>query len=121
MRVVEYGGGAGDAFENLALKVEGTKTVVQQRIGPLFPHTGRAADDHHGGGFGMGAGDRIDDTQGSDPVGYGERAKALTTRVTIGGKGGGRADMAQAGGTQPERLPAALGGVKDWVETKVVQ
>ncbi|MGZ0020061.1 alanine--tRNA ligase [Nitrosomonas sp. wSCUT-2] len=39
----------------------------------------------------------------------------------VGGKGGGRADMAQAGGTQPERLPAALGGVKDWVETKVVQ
>ncbi|MER0204294.1 MAG: alanine--tRNA ligase [Nitrosomonas sp.] len=39
----------------------------------------------------------------------------------VGGKGGGRPDMAQAGGTQPEHLPVALGGVKDWVETKVMQ
>ncbi|TXI30844.1 MAG: alanine--tRNA ligase [Nitrosomonas oligotropha] len=38
----------------------------------------------------------------------------------VGGKGGGRADMAQAGGTQPGQLPAALQGVKGWVETKVV-
>jgi alanyl-tRNA synthetase len=34
----------------------------------------------------------------------------------VGGKGGGRPDMAQAGGTQPEQLPAALGSVKDWVK-----
>jgi len=26
----------------------------------------------------------------------------------VGGRGGGRADMAQAGGTQPEKLPEAL-------------
>ncbi len=39
----------------------------------------------------------------------------------VGGKGGGRPDMAQAGGTQPEHLPAALQGVKGWVETKVVR
>ncbi|MDO8960189.1 MAG: alanine--tRNA ligase [Rhodocyclaceae bacterium] len=37
----------------------------------------------------------------------------------IGGKGGGRADMAQAGGTQPEHLPAALAGVKAWVEERL--
>jgi alanyl-tRNA synthetase len=36
----------------------------------------------------------------------------------VGGKGGGRADMAQAGGTQPEQLPAALGSVTGWVEKK---
>jgi alanyl-tRNA synthetase len=36
----------------------------------------------------------------------------------VGGKGGGRADMAQAGGTQPDRLPAALAGVADWVASK---
>ena len=39
----------------------------------------------------------------------------------VGGKGGGRPDMAQAGGTQPEQLPAALAGVRGWIETKVVQ
>jgi len=36
----------------------------------------------------------------------------------VGGKGGGRADMAQAGGTQPEQLPAALKSVMGWVEKK---
>jgi alanyl-tRNA synthetase len=33
----------------------------------------------------------------------------------VGGKGGGRADMAQAGGTDPQGLPAALAGVQAWV------
>ncbi|MBL8445561.1 MAG: alanine--tRNA ligase [Zoogloeaceae bacterium] len=37
----------------------------------------------------------------------------------VGGKGGGRPDMAQAGGTDPEKLPAALAGVKDWVAAKL--
>jgi alanyl-tRNA synthetase len=33
----------------------------------------------------------------------------------IGGKGGGRPDMAQAGGTEPAKLPAALASVAGWV------
>jgi alanyl-tRNA synthetase len=33
----------------------------------------------------------------------------------VGGKGGGRADLAQAGGTQPLNLPAALQGLADWL------
>ena len=37
----------------------------------------------------------------------------------VGGKGGGRPDMAQAGGTQPENLPAALASVQDWVAGKL--
>ncbi|MEN3373162.1 alanine--tRNA ligase [Dechloromonas sp. ZS-1] len=37
----------------------------------------------------------------------------------IGGKGGGRPDMAQAGGTQPENLPAALASVQAWVAGKL--
>jgi alanyl-tRNA synthetase len=37
----------------------------------------------------------------------------------VGGKGGGRPDMAQAGGTQPENLPAALASVNAWVEAKL--
>ncbi|WP_321964953.1 alanine--tRNA ligase [Paraburkholderia sp. J7] len=37
----------------------------------------------------------------------------------VGGKGGGRPDMAQAGGTEPANLPAALAGVKGWVEAKL--
>jgi alanyl-tRNA synthetase len=37
----------------------------------------------------------------------------------VGGKGGGRPDMAQAGGTEPTALPAALASVKGWVDTKL--
>jgi len=37
----------------------------------------------------------------------------------VGGKGGGRPDMAQAGGTEPARLPAALQSVKAWVEQRI--
>ena len=33
----------------------------------------------------------------------------------VGGKGGGRADMAQAGGDQPEKLADVLATVEDWV------
>ncbi|WP_066731613.1 alanine--tRNA ligase [Cupriavidus sp. D384] len=37
----------------------------------------------------------------------------------VGGKGGGRPDMAQAGGTDPTGLPKALAGVTEWVSAKV--
>ena len=37
----------------------------------------------------------------------------------VGGKGGGRPDMAMAGGTQPEHLAAALATVADWVGKKL--
>ena len=37
----------------------------------------------------------------------------------VGGKGGGRPDMAQAGGTDPAALPQALAGVADWVGERV--
>jgi alanyl-tRNA synthetase len=37
----------------------------------------------------------------------------------VGGKGGGRPDMAQAGGTEPAKLPAALASVMTWVEERL--
>ena len=37
----------------------------------------------------------------------------------VGGKGGGRPDMAQAGGTSPEKLPEALASVRSWVEQRL--
>jgi alanyl-tRNA synthetase len=37
----------------------------------------------------------------------------------VGGKGGGRPDMAQAGGTQPEHLAKALASVPDWAKDKL--
>jgi alanyl-tRNA synthetase len=37
----------------------------------------------------------------------------------VGGKGGGRPDMAQAGGTEPAKVPAALASVRQWVEQRL--
>jgi len=37
----------------------------------------------------------------------------------VGGKGGGRPDMAQAGGTRPDQLPAALASVKAWADERL--
>ena len=38
----------------------------------------------------------------------------------VGGKGGGRPDMAQAGGTQPENITSALSSVESWVTEKLI-
>ena len=37
----------------------------------------------------------------------------------VGGKGGGRPDMAQAGGSQPENLDAAIASVSDWLAERL--
>ena len=38
--------------------------------------------------------------------------------LQVGGKGGGKPEMAMAGGNDPSKLDAALNGVKDWVASK---
>ena len=47
----------------------------------------------------------------------GELVNAVALQV--GGKGGGRADMAQAGGTEPANLDAALASVPAWIEQRL--
>ena len=58
-------------------------------------------------------------------------SKALTAQIKagdlvkhaaeqIGGKGGGRPDLAQAGGTDAAKLPEMLGSVEGWVSSKLV-
>ncbi|UCE89215.1 MAG: alanine--tRNA ligase, partial [Pseudomonadota bacterium] len=49
------------------------------------------------------------------------RAGDLVNMVAeqVGGRGGGRPDMAQAGGKQPENLEAALASVPDWVKARL--
>ena len=49
----------------------------------------------------------------TDRVKAGELIGELASQV--GGKGGGRPDMAQAGGTNPQALAGALAGVQEWV------
>jgi alanyl-tRNA synthetase len=53
----------------------------------------------------------------TDRLKAGDLVKAAAARV--GGKGGGRPDMAQAGGNDPAGLPDALGLVDDWVRERV--
>ena len=49
------------------------------------------------------------------------KAGDLVSHVSaqIGGKGGGRPDMAMGGGTDVGALPAAVAGVHDWVESRL--
>jgi alanyl-tRNA synthetase len=52
-----------------------------------------------------------------DKVKAGELANFVAQQV--GGKGGGKPDMAMAGGTNPAALPAALASVQAWVTERV--
>ncbi|MDP2253859.1 MAG: DHHA1 domain-containing protein, partial [Thiobacillus sp.] len=47
----------------------------------------------------------------------GELVNFIATQV--GGKGGGKPDLAMAGGSEPGRLPAALASVQAWVQGKL--
>ncbi len=53
----------------------------------------------------------------TDRLKAGELIREVAAKV--GGKGGGRPDMAQAGGTDPAGLPAALGLVEAWVRQRL--
>ncbi|MBI3897171.1 MAG: alanine--tRNA ligase [Gammaproteobacteria bacterium] len=53
----------------------------------------------------------------TDRVNAGQLVNQVAAQV--GGKGGGRADMAQAGGNDPTALPGALQAVTDWVSERL--
>ena len=53
----------------------------------------------------------------TDRIKAGDLVNTVATQV--GGKGGGRPDMAQAGGNNPAALDDALAGVVDWVREKL--
>jgi alanyl-tRNA synthetase len=53
----------------------------------------------------------------TDKVKAGDLVKTVAEQV--GGKGGGRPDMAQAGGNQPEALDGALASVESWVRNQL--
>ena len=46
-------------------------------------------------------------------------ARVNSVAVGVGGKGGGRPDFAQAGGSQPENLDKSLASVADWVREQL--
>ncbi|MBO1518080.1 alanine--tRNA ligase [Oceanisphaera pacifica] len=53
----------------------------------------------------------------TDKVKAGELVNLVAQQV--GGKGGGRPDMAQAGGTEPAQLPGALASVTPWLSERL--
>ena len=53
----------------------------------------------------------IDQVKAGDLIGF--------VAAQVGGRGGGRADMAQAGGTEPASLPQALKSVPGWLEEQL--
>ncbi|KRP32199.1 MAG: hypothetical protein ABS27_07365, partial [OM182 bacterium BACL3 MAG-121001-bin29] len=53
----------------------------------------------------------------TDRVKAGELANMVATQV--GGKGGGRPDMAMAGGSDVAAVPAAVASVEEWVASKL--
>ncbi|WP_456380591.1 alanine--tRNA ligase [Thiolapillus sp.] len=53
----------------------------------------------------------------TDRIKAGDLVKMVAQQV--GGKGGGRPDMAQAGGSKPEALPQALASVENWAKERL--
>ncbi len=53
----------------------------------------------------------------TDRIKAGELLQSVAAQV--GGKGGGRPDMAQGGGSEPEKLPAALNSVSGWIKQQI--
>jgi len=53
----------------------------------------------------------------TDRIKAGDLVKMVAEQV--GGKGGGRPDMAQAGGSKPEALPQALASVENWARERL--
>ena len=56
-----------------------------------------------------------------DAVGKGVKAGDLIKEIAplVGGKGGGRPDMAQGGGNKPAAIPAALNHAQEWIASKL--
>ena len=118
----------GDDIADRAVAVKGAKVLAAQIDGADVPRLRETMDklkDKLGSAvivLATAQGDKLSLIAGvtKDLVG---KAKAgdLVNFVAqqVGGKGGGRPDMAQAGGSQPDRLPAALASVQAWAEERL--
>lgn len=53
----------------------------------------------------------------TDRIKAGELLQSVA--VQVGGKGGGRPDMAQGGGSEPDKLPTALNSVSGWIKQQI--
>ncbi|VCU69067.1 Alanine--tRNA ligase [Pigmentiphaga humi] len=119
---------AGDDLAASAIEVKGVK-VLAARLDGVDPKSLRETVDQlknklksaaivlaavDGGKVSLVAGVTSD---ASGKVKAGELVNFVAQQV--GGKGGGRPDMAMAGGSDPAALPQALAGVQGWVEGRL--
>ncbi|HTU60238.1 MAG TPA: DHHA1 domain-containing protein, partial [Polyangiales bacterium] len=121
-------GGAGQDLTASAVKIDGVQ-VLAKRIDGADSTTLRAAVDQLKSRLGSAIvvlGSAVDSkvllVAGVTPdqtgrVKAGELISAIAAQV--GGKGNGRADFAQGGGTRPEALDEALAGVAGWVRQRL--
>ncbi len=119
---------AGDEMTSQAVDVNGVK-VLAVKLDDVDPKALRDLADQIKNKLGSAAlvlatvsGDKVSliasvSKDAMDKVKAGELVNFVATQV--GGKGGGRPDMAQAGGNDPAALPAALAAVPDWVKAKL--
>ncbi len=107
-----------DGVQVLAARLDGadakalrdTVDQLKNKLGSAAVVLGAVSD----GKVSLVAGVTADQT---DRLKAGELISAVAQQV--GGKGGGRADMAQAGGTNPEALDGALASVAQWVRDRL--
>ena len=121
-------GAQGDDLVNQALEINGIKVLAAQLEGAdatgLRETLDKLKDKLKNAAIVLAAvdGDKISLIAGVTP-GLTAKIKAgeLVNMVAqqVGGKGGGRPDMAMAGGTQPEHLDNALASVSDWIKTRI--
>jgi alanyl-tRNA synthetase len=107
-----------DGVQVLATRIDGadantlrvTVDQLKSRLGSAIIVLGSAADSK----VVLVAGVTADQTA---RIKAGELISAIAAQV--GGRGNGRADFAQGGGTRPEALDQALAGVADWVRSRL--
>ena len=119
---------AGDELTNQAVDVNGVK-VLAVKLDDVDPKALRDLADQLKNKLGSAAlvlaavsGDKVSliasvSKDAMDKVKAGELVNFVALQV--GGKGGGRPDMAQAGGNDPTGLPDALKAVPEWVREKL--
>nr|WP_197492631.1 alanine--tRNA ligase [Methylomonas methanica] len=119
---------AGDEMTSQAVDVNGVK-VLAVKLDDVDPKALRDLADQLKNKLGSAAlvlaavsGDKVSliasvSKDAMDKVKAGELVNFVATQV--GGKGGGRPDMAQAGGNDPAGLPVALAAVPDWVRARL--
>jgi alanyl-tRNA synthetase len=99
--------GTGVALEEQAKEIDGVKVLAARLDGADAKGLREQVD-------------RLKDKFGKDltkRVHAGKMVNEVASR--IGGKGGGRPDMAQAGGNDPSKLDAALANIPAWIETQL--